>query len=180
MDFFLFSRPFQRNIPVKIEWLIIFCFKIIDIYTFSSNFNHSNGSKRNLYTSSFQSLIKFFSIEKVSFNRWDVCWHVTYSSWKIFVFLGGAVKKKTHSIFKDIAQIGGREVNAISKSWKKMIFWQQLEREGVTKHIVKNRSTLFCMTYYSIWPNQGILCISVCTHDPQKVIVIIENVSFTA
>ena len=29
-----------------------------------------------------------------------------------------------------------------------------MEREGVTKHIVKNRSTLFCMIYYSIWPNQ--------------------------
>ena len=27
-----------------------------------------------------------------------------------------------------------------------------MEREGVTQHIVKNRSTLFCMIYYSIWP----------------------------
>ena len=28
------------------------------------------------------------------------------------------------------------------------------EREGVAKHIVKNRSTIFCIIYYSIWPNQ--------------------------
>ena len=49
--------------------------------------------------------------------------------------------------------------------------------EGVTKHIVKNRSTLFCMIYYSIWPNQGTLCLSVCTPDPQKVMRIIENVN---
>ena len=64
-----------------------------------------------------------------------------------------------------------------------MIFWQKLEREGVTKHIVKNRSTLFCMIYYSIWPIKvfegclqlkksikGTLCLPVCTPDPQKVI----------
>ena len=67
--------------------------------------------------------------------------------------LRGDVQKK-NSIFKDIVQIGGGEVNPISKNWKEMIFWQKLEREGVTKHIVKNRSTLFCMIYYSIWPNQ--------------------------
>ena len=59
-----------------------------------------------------------------------------------------------------------------------MIFWQKLEREGVTKHIVKNKSTLFCIIYYSILPNQGSLCLSVCTPDPQKVIRIIENVCF--
>ena len=87
----------------------------------------------------------------------------------------GTLKK--NSIFKDIVQIGGREVNPISKNWKEMIFWQKLEREGVTKHIVKNRSTLFCMIYYSIWPNQGTLCLYVCTPDPQKVIGIIENVT---
>ena len=92
-------------------------------------------------------------------------------------WLLGVLSKKKHSTFKDIVQIGGREVNPISKNWKKMIFWQKLEREGVTKHIVKNRSTLFCMIYYSIWPNQGTLCLSVCTPDPQKVIRIIENVN---
>ena len=62
------------------------------------------------------------------------------------------------------------------KTSKEMIFWQKLEREGVTKHIVKIRSTLFCMIYHSIWPNQGTFC----TPDPQKVIGIIENVSLTA
>ena len=61
-----------------------------------------------------------------------------------------------------------------------MIFWQKLQKEGVTKHIVKNRITLFCMIYYSIWPNQGTLCLSVSTPDPQKVIGIIENESFKA
>ena len=34
------------------------------------------------------------------------------------------------------------------------------------------------MIYYSIWPNQGTLCLSVCTPDPQKVVGITENVSF--
>ena len=48
----------------------------------------------------------------------------------------------------------------------------------VTKHIVEDISTLLCMIYYSIWPNQGTLCLSVCTPDPQKVKGIIENVSF--
>ena len=28
------------------------------------------------------------------------------------------------------------------------------KQEGVKKHIVKNRSTLFCIIYSSIWPNQ--------------------------
>ena len=58
-----------------------------------------------------------------------------------------------------------------------MIFWQKLKREGVTKHIVKNKGTLFCMIYYSIWHNQGTLCHSDCTPDPQKVIRIIDNVN---
>ena len=29
------------------------------------------------------------------------------------------------------------------------------------------------MIYYSIWPNQGTLCFSVCTFNPQKVIYIL-------
>ena len=58
-----------------------------------------------------------------------------------------------------------------------MIFWQKFKRERVKKHIVKNRSTLFCMIYYWIWPNQGTLCLFVCTPDPQKVISIIDNVN---
>ena len=81
----------------------------------------------------------------------------------IILLLRGNLKKT--SIFKDIVQIGGREVNPISKNWKELIFWQK----GVTKHIVK--------IYYSIWPNQGTLCLSDCTPDPQKVIRIIENVN---
>ena len=96
-----------------------------------------------------------------------------------FILLG-VPSKKRNSIFTDIVQIGGREVNPISKKLKERIFWQKLEREGVTKHIGKNRSTLFCMIYYSIWPNQGTLCLSVCTSDPQKVVGITENVSFKA
>ena len=36
------------------------------------------------------------------------------------------------------------------------------------------------MIYYSIWPNQGTLCLSVSTPVPQKVIGIIVNASFTA
>ena len=73
----------------------------------------------------------------------------------------GCRQKKTNSIFKDIVQKGGREFNPISNKWKEKVFWQKFEREGVTKHIAKNRSTLFCMIYYSIWPNQGTLCLSV-------------------
>ena len=38
--------------------------------------------------------------------------------------------QKNPSIFKDIVQKGGREVNPISKNWKEMNFWQKLEREG--------------------------------------------------
>ena len=36
------------------------------------------------------------------------------------------------------------------------------------------------MICYSIWPNLRTLCLSVCTPDPQRVIGIIVNVSFTA
>ena len=81
----------------------------------------------------------------------------------------------------------------MSKNLSKIIFGQKLEREGVTQHIVKNRITLFCMIYYSIWPIKvfegclqlkksikGTLFLPVCTPDPQKVIGIIEIVSFKA
>ena len=40
---------------------------------------------------------------------------------KLLSLIRGAVKKK-NSIFKDIVQIGGREVNPISKKLNKMIF----------------------------------------------------------
>ena len=84
------------------------------------------------------------------------------------------------------------------------LFLTKVREGGGQKQIVKNRSTPFCMIYYSIWPNQfptscgkcpllfyegflyaykvcknpfkGNLCLSVCTPDPQKVIGIIENV----
>ena len=75
--------------------------------------------------------------------------------------LRGNLKKTKQCISKDIVQIGG----------------QKLEREWVSKHIVKNRNNLFCMIYYSIWLNQGTLCLSVCTPDPQKEIRIKENVN---
>ena len=70
---------------------------------------------------------------------------------KLNHLLKGDVKR--NSIFKDIAQIGRGEVNPMSKNWKENNFWQKFWREGVTKHIVKNWSTLFCITY-SIWVNQ--------------------------
>ena len=56
-----------------------------------------------------------------------------------FKIIRGNVQEK-HSMFKDIVQIGGSGVNPILKIWKYMIFWQKLEREGVTKQIVK----LYC------------------------------------
>ena len=71
----------------------------------------------------------------------------------------GCRQKKKNSIFKDIVQIGGREVNPISKKWKEMIFCQSWRGRGSQKKLSK--STLFCMIYYSIWPNQGTLCLSV-------------------
>ena len=40
------------------------------------------------------------------------------------------------------------------KKLKRNNFLTKVGEGGVTKHIVKNRSTLFCMFYYSIWPNQ--------------------------
>ena len=52
---------------------------------------------------------------------------------------------------------------------KRNDFLTKVGEGGVTKHIVKNRNTLFCVIYYSIWPNQGVLCLSVSTPDPQKV-----------
>ena len=64
---------------------------------------------------------------------------------------------KKNSIFKNIVQSGGKEVNPILKNWKEMIFSQKLEREGVAKDFIWNRNTLFCMIYCSIWPNQGTL-----------------------
>ena len=63
--------------------------------------------------------------------------------------------KKKPSIFKDIVQIGGREVNPISKKIERIDFLTKVGEGGVTKHIVKNISTLFCMIYDLIWPNQG-------------------------
>ena len=50
----------------------------------------------------------------------------------------GVPPKKKNSIFVDIVQIGGREVNPMSKNLNEIIFWHKLEREGVTQHIVKN------------------------------------------
>ena len=94
--------------------------------------------------------------------------HTKYGSLHLPLPVRGHLQK--NSIFKDIVQIGGREVIPISKNLKEMIIWQKLERDGFTTHIVKNRNILFCMTYYSIWPNQGTLCLSVCTPNPQKVI----------
>ena len=49
----------------------------------------------------------------------------------------GTLKK--HSIFKEIDQIGGREVNPIWKNWKEMIFWQ----------IILKYSTFYPMSIFS-------------------------------
>ena len=84
--------------------------------------------------------------------------------------LRGDVKKKNR-IFKDIVQVGGGKVNPMSKIGKEMNFWQKLEREGVTKHIVKNRCTLFCMIYYSIWPNQ--LAFPSCVNENENAVLVI-------
>ena len=78
------------------------------------------------------------------------------------MLLRGAVQKK-NSIFTDIVQIGG-------------IFDKSLRGRG-SQNLLSKIEALFCMIYFSIWPNQGTLCLSVCTHDPQKVIRIIENVN---
>ena len=42
----------------------------------------------------------------------------------------------------------------MSKNWNEMIFLTKVREGGGQKQIVKNRSTPFCMIYYSIWPNQ--------------------------
>ena len=63
------------------------------------------------------------------------------------------------------------------KKFNRKDFLTKVGRGRDHKHIVKNRSTLFCMIYYSNWPNQGTLCHSDCTPDPQKVIRMIENVN---
>ena len=50
--------------------------------------------------------------------------------------------KKTNSIFTDIVQIGGREVNPFSKKSKEMNFCQKVEREGV-KNILSKIEALY-------------------------------------
>ena len=70
--------------------------------------------------------------------------------------LRGAVKKNKKTVYlKTSSKKEGGEVNPMSKIGKEMNFWQKLEREGVTKHIVKNRSTLFCMStaFYLVSPS---------------------------
>ena len=68
-------------------------------------------------------------------------------------------RPKKPCIFTDIVEIGGREVNTISKKSNRNDFLTNGGEGEVTKHIVKNRNTLFCMICYSIWPNQGTLCL---------------------
>ena len=97
----------------------------------------------------------------------------------------GDVQKK-NSIFKDIVQIGGGEVNPCQKFEKKWIFDKSWRGRGLQNILSKiealyfawfitlsiplyPRSTLFCMINYSV-----------CTPDPQKVIGIIYNVDFEA
>ena len=72
---------------------------------------------------------------------------------------------------KDIVQIGGREVNPISKKMKRNEFLTKVGEGGVTKHIVKNRCTLFCMIYYSIWPNQ--LAFPSCVNENENAVLVI-------
>ena len=64
----------------------------------------------------------------------------------------GVTSKKTNSIFKDIVHIRGGEVNPFSKELKKCFFWKKLEREGVTKQIVKNRSILLPSSASTVSP----------------------------
>ena len=65
--------------------------------------------------------------------------------------------KKNPVYLKTLSKREGGRSTTFQKIKKKWFFDKSWEREGVTKHIVKNRSTLFCMIYYSIWPNQGTL-----------------------
>ena len=54
------------------------------------------------------------------------------------------VTSKKNSLFVDIVQIGGGEVNSISKKNYKFIFWQKEEREGVIKELLND----FCPTIF--------------------------------
>ena len=58
----------------------------------------------------------------------------------------GVIPKKKNSIFKDIVQKGGREVNPISKKWKEMNFWQKLEREG-SQNILSKIEALYLVWF---------------------------------
>ena len=51
--------------------------------------------------------------------------------------------KKTHSIFKDIVQIRGREVNPLSKNWKEMIFDKSWRGRGSQNILSKIEALYF-------------------------------------
>ena len=104
---------------------------------------------------------------------------------RILYSFRGDLRKK-NSIFKDIVQIGGGEVNPCQKLEKKWIFdksWWGRGSQNILSKIealyfvwfitlsipLYPRGTLFCMIYYSV-----------CTSDPKKVIWIIDNVNFKA
>ena len=68
----------------------------------------------------------------------------------------GVPSKKTNSIFANIVQIGGREVNPISKIWKELIFWQKLEREGSQNILSKIEALYFVWFVTESGPTKGI------------------------
>ena len=59
-------------------------------------------------------------------------------------YLRGNLQKK-NSIFTDIAQIGGGEVNPISKILYEIIFWQKEEKEGVQNILLYDLSIKNCL-----------------------------------
>ena len=94
--------------------------------------------------------------------------------------------KKTNSIFKDIVQIGGGRSTPCQKLEKKWIFdksWRGRGSQNILSKIESLYFVWFITLSIPLYPRSTLFCMinySVCTPDPQKVIGIIENVSFKA
>ena len=85
------------------------------------------------------------------------CYFFYNSKMVILILTLGVTSKKKQYILRHCPNWRG-EVNPISKKRKEIIFWQNLEREGVTKYIVKNRSTHFVWFITQSGPTKG-LCV---------------------
>jgi len=89
--------------------------------------------KNIIYLSCDLIVISLVKTKNFLYNYWigqdnHSIWNVTDDYTKRKRYFRGTAKKNKNSKFKDIVQIGGREVNPISKNWKEINLWQKLKR----------------------------------------------------